>query len=344
MSEITDFILQLHITGNCNLRCRHCYVAEHCNNLSFSAIKRVVNQYGELIAQVEKRQGSRIRAHIHFTGGEPLLHPEINRILRFFLKERRRFQFGIMSNGTVLRLRTLLLLKRLRLKAFQVSIDGDEVYHDTIRGKDNLRQVLKGLDVLHFFRIPTRVSFTANKENYEMFPKVAQICRKHHVRSLWSDRYIPFDKNSDLAPLTQSDMKKYVWVLQSEKENPLNGKSKLSVQNYRALQFLSSGCDIYSCKAAETMITVDEYGNIMPCRRLPIVCGNIRKTDLLSVYDCDETFKRFRLHRLNGKCVKCKYAETCRGGERCFTYAVEGNYENADPCCWINSTEDDFVC
>ncbi len=335
MSEISDFILQLHITGNCNLRCKHCYITEHVNDMPLSQIKLVVEQFGKLIDYFEQRDNKTINAHIHFTGGEPLLHPEINQILRYFISKRYRYKFAIMSNGTILNLQKLLLLKRLNLKAFQVSVDGNETYHDNIRGNGNFKKVLKGLDVLHFFGIPTRVSFTANQDNYKLFPKVAEICRKHNVRSLWSDRYIPFDKKTNISPITENEMQEYVSILQSEKENPKNPTCKLSVQNYRALQFMCSNKGIYHCKAAESMITVDEYGNIMPCRRLPIICGNIEQTDLISVYENNDVFKRLREHRLYGKCKNCQYSNQCMGGERCFTYSISKNYKKPDPCCWI---------
>lgn len=29
------------------------------------------------------------------------------------------------------------------------------------------------------------------------------------------------------------------------------------------------------------------------------------------------------------------YANTCRGGERCFTYAVTKDFSMPDPCCWL---------
>lgn len=335
MSETNIFVLQLHITGNCNLRCKHCYISEHSNNMSLSDIKIVIKQFKSLIEHLEQRNGYNIQAHIHFTGGEPLLHPEINQILRFFISEKKHFHFGIMSNGTVLKLKTLLLLKKLHLKAFQVSIDGDEVYHNAIRGKENLQKVTQGLDKLHFLRIPTRVSFTANKDNYKLFPKVAEICRKHNVSSLWSDRYIPFSNETTLMPLTENDMSEYVSIIQKEKKNPKNIKSKLNVQNYRALQFSCFDDYIYYCKAGNTLITVDEYGNIMPCRRMPIVCGNIKETDLIHIYDNNETFKRLRSYRLTGKCLDCKYAQKCRGGERCFTYVLNKDFETPDPCCWL---------
>ena len=332
---MTDFIFQLHITGNCNLRCRHCYMDEHCTNMPFSDIIRAVEQYEELIERLERQTGSKIRAHIHFTGGEPLLHPEINQILRFFITKKNRFRYGIMSNGTLLNIKTLLLLKQLHLKAFQVSIDGDEATHDSIRGKGNYQKVLRALDILHFFRIPTRVSFTANRENYHKFSHIAQVCRDHNVRSLWSDRYIPFNSSTTIHPLTKDDMREYVAILQKERDNPKNIKGKLHVQNYRALQFLCSGDGIYYCKAGEGMITVDEYGNILPCRRLPIICGNIKQTNLTAVYENNEVFQRLRTHMLTDKCESCQYAPHCKGGERCFTYVIERTYEKPDPCCWL---------
>jgi len=332
---MVDFILQLHITGNCNLRCRHCYMDAHRNDMPLSDIKRVVEQFEDLVAHLEEAGNCKIRSHIHFTGGEPLLHPQIDQILGFFLEKKDRFWFGIMSNGTLLKLKTLLLLKKLPLKAFQVSLDGDEAAHDSIRGTGNYRKVLRALDILHLFKIPTRVSFTANKENYHLFPQIAQTCRKHHVRSLWSDRYIPFDADSDIQPMDKTHMSQYTALLQREKENPENSRRKLAVQNYRALQFLCSGDNIYHCKAGQTMITVDEYGNIMPCRRLPIICGNIRDHTLSQVYENHPEFQRLRSHRLTGKCQTCQYAAACKGGARCFTYAVEDSYERPDPCCWL---------
>ena len=330
---MTDFILQLHITGNCNLRCRHCYIDEHCRDMSCADVRRVVGQYEALIKRLERRSGQPIRAHIHFTGGEPLLHPEIRRILRFFFRKRRHFVYGVMSNGTRLEPRTLALLRRLRLIAFQVSLDGDEAAHDAMRGRGNFQAVLGALDTLAAHGIPARVSFTAHKENYTLFPQVAATCRAHRVSSLWSDRYVPFGADNGLSPLTAEDMPAYAAVLQTERDNPQNAACGLTVQNHRALQLLCGGEHVYYCKAAESMITVDEHGNIMPCRRLPLVCGNVADTTLADVYDGHETFIRLRQHRVTGKCVHCAHAARCRGGERCFTHAVGGDDEAPDPCC-----------
>ena len=164
-------VLQLHITGKCNLRCQHCYINEHSVDMLFADIKQVLRQFDELIKALKKQYKESVIAHVHMTGGEPFLHPDITKILILLLTKRFKYHCGIMSNGTLLSSKHLILLKLLRLKAFQVSIDGAEKTHDSIRGQGNLHKVVNALDVLNKWRIPTRVSFTANKNNFRFFLK-----------------------------------------------------------------------------------------------------------------------------------------------------------------------------
>ena len=223
----------------------------------------------------------------------------------------------------------------MRLKAFQVSIDGTEETHNAIRGTENFKKVVNALDLLHKWCIPARVSFTANKSNFRDFSAVADTCRKHHVQTLWSDRYIPFAHNNGVEALDFADMEEYATILQQEKNNPKNDECGLDVQNFRALQFLCSGDDPYYCHAGENLITIDEYGNIFPCRRLPIHCGNIHADSISNAFFNNPVFKDLREHKISGKCISCKHAKTCKGGERCFAYAMTEKYNVPDPCFWL---------
>ncbi len=330
-----NLFLQLHITGNCNLRCRHCYIDEHCMDMSYRDVKSVLKQFDELIQYLRKQSREKVVAHVHVTGGEPFLHPDIYKILWLLWRFRHKYHYGIMSNGTLLNSRYLRLIKRLNLKAFQVSLDGTKETHDDVRGIGNFEKVLCALDQLADWKIPARVSFTANKENFRQFPQVAEICREHHVLTLWSDRYVPFDLHSKIPPLDKADMMEYAAILQQERVNAENQRCGLCVQNYRALQFLGSGDAPYSCQAGDSLVTVDERGNIFPCRRLPIHSGNIHTTSLLKVYIYSDVFKSLRQHGISGKCEACEHSKTCKGGERCFTYAISGKVDIPDPCCWL---------
>lgn len=326
--------LQLHITGVCNLRCKHCYIDEHSTEMPLEDIIRVINQFDELVEDIMEREKEIVTKHLHMTGGEPLCHSRIKEILSLLDLHKKDYRIGIMSNGTMLDEETLEKLAELNLEAFQVSLDGERQTHDQIRGEGNFDEVLHALDLLSEYGISTRVSFTANQENYRQFPLVAKYCRKHEVSSLWSDRYIPIN-DGELKALTEENTKEYVEMLQDEHENIENAAAGLRVENYRALQFLSSYSQPYICKAGEALVTVDEYGNIFPCRRLPLNCGNIRETTLSDVYFEHPVFKELRKHHCALKCSDCIHKESCSGGARCMTYAVKGVFLAPDPGCYL---------
>ena len=159
------------------------------------------------------------------------------------------------------------------------------------------------------------------------------MCCSHKVDFLWSDRYIPVKENHDIEPLDEVSTKEYVHILQEQR---LKYKDfRLDVQNFRGLQFLCADTEPYFCMAGENLIVVDEKGNIMPCRRMPIVCSNIYDRTLKDVYFRHHTFLALREHTVSGKCIECKYSESCKGGERCLAYAINNDFCSSDPGCWL---------
>ena len=150
--------------------------------------------------------------------------------------------------------------------------------HDSLRAKGDYDRVLKTAKYLEENGIKTYISFTANKTNYKYLPVVARECRKRKITKLWSDRIVPIGNGRELDELkiTSDDLEGYIKCLKKAKGSILTQKlyKKTSVTMNRALQFQNSDGEIYSCSAGDSLITVDEFGNIMPCRRMPIICGN----------------------------------------------------------------------
>ena len=324
--------LQLHITGKCNLSCKHCYMEPCAVEMPYTEFKVVINQYCELLKNLKCIYKKPIEAQIRITGGEPLLHSNIDKIFKYLKKTH--IPFVLMTNGSLITNTLIKKLKRAGLSACQVSLDGIQKTHDSIRGSGNFIQVLNALDLLASNKIPSRVSFTANAENYTEFSQIADICRQHKVTTLWSDRYVPIAKR-DIKAMTSEQTHTYINLLQQEKQNPQNAVSGLQIKNERALQFLASNKLPYSCKAGENIIVVNECGEILPCRRLPIVCGNIQETTLSNVYFNHPLFLELQSHKIPNDCQKCTHAAFCRGGARCISYAVHGRYDMPDPGCFI---------
>lgn len=123
--------LELQLTRRCNLRCRHCYLGEpRALDLPLEAAWRAATE-------LERMQGLRVM----LSGGEPLRWPHLNA-----LNERLpelALRFVLLTNGHLLSPELAGLLK---VQEVQVSLDGLERGHDTLRGAGSFRRALAGLE------------------------------------------------------------------------------------------------------------------------------------------------------------------------------------------------------
>lgn len=327
-------ILQWHITSRCNLRCKHCYqVSYQTPELDFHNILGIMKQYSELLSALNRK------GHINFTGGEPFLREDFFDLLHECKRYSSLFSFGILTNGTLLNRKTVEELKKLQPDFIQVSIEGNREIHDSIRGSGNLDIVIKGLELLSYYRIKTLVSFTAHRGNYKSFSSVVDLCRKHNVFKVWTDRIVPFGNGEDLKDQVLNPEEAWEFFMGINKLRKQKGfpwKQNTIVEMSRALQFLAAGNTPYRCGAGESLITVLEDGIVLPCRRLPIDCGNIKEKTLLEIYSDNKTMRGLREQRdpPHG-CEKCSYFFLCDGGAKCISYAITKDPFSRDPGCPI---------
>jgi len=342
VAETTDMrsriLMQFHITGRCNLRCKHCYREDgDVQPLSTDDVKNIIDQYTKLLRLYNGIHGIKRRGHINITGGEPFIREDIRDILMYLGEHRERFSYGVLSNGSFIDDGMIKVLRETGASFVQLSIDGDRETHDSLRASGDYDRVLRKAEYLEKNGIRTYISFTANRDNHKHLPKVAKECRKAGVTKLWSDRLVPIGGGSELRDIaiTADNIEDYLGSLRRAKGNFLTRKiySKTMVSSNRALQFLGTdGCP-YHCSAGDTLITVDEFGNVMPCRRMPIVCGNALETSLASIYFGDDTFRTLRMEHIPKECEGCKHKSVCRGGAKCQSYAVYGDFGRRDPGC-----------
>lgn len=331
-------LMQFHITGRCNLRCKHCYRTEgDVEPLSTEDVKEVITQFLQLQKAYNSLHGIRKKAHINITGGEPLIREDIDEILRFIGMHSQNLSYGILSNGSFLDARLIGVLKETGVSFVQLSLDGDRQTHDSLRAPGDYDRVLETAQMLENQGIRTYISFTANRENYRHLPQVARQCRKRGITKLWSDRLVPIGTGEVLSELaiTEEILPDYVKTLKKAQGNFLTRLCypKTRVTMNRALQFLYSKGEVYSCSAGDSLITVDEFGSIMPCRRMPIACGNVHDNTLEDIYFHHETFRNLRVFTVPQGCRKCKYQILCKGGARCQSYSAYHSFYRADPAC-----------
>lgn len=338
-------VLQFHITGRCNLHCKHCYRTEgDVENLTYEDIINVIEQFITLRKKYNALHGIKKRGHINLTGGEPFFRKDIKDIIKYLGERRTQITYGVLSNGSFINEEIIDLLKKTEVSFVQLSIDGDKETHDELRSPGDYVRVFKAAEMLEKTGIRTYISFTANKGNYKYLPKVANECRKKHITKLWTDRLVPIGNGEDLEQLkiTDAEMSNYIRTLKRAQGSFITRLlyPKTQVAMNRALQFIDSDGNIYSCAAGNSLLTVDEFGRVMPCRRMPIVCGDVFTSTLEDVYYNNLTFVDLRRDFTPKECASCEFSYLCNGGAKCQSYALYGTYKKADPACFLRQNGD----
>ncbi len=327
---VKKFILQWHLSENCNLKCLHCYQENHKPiQLKYEKLEEIYNQYKELLKKLN------MPGHINLTGGEPLCNPYLFKILDLIKKDSEMISFSILSNGTLITEEIAKKLKSYNPYYVQVSLEGGRKTNDYIRGKNTYKQIAEGIKNLRKQDIFTSISFTATKLNYKEFPKVVKYARKYNANNVWSDRYIPLgdSKDQDLC-MNYEQTRQYLEIMGNERRKLKNKKNNITtISMYRALQFQMTNDYAYGCTAGDTLLTVMENGDLVPCRRMPIVVGNLFEDTMYNLYKNNEILKDLRKNKVPDECSSCEHSDRCRGGLKCLTYALYKDLNKKDVGC-----------
>jgi Fe-coproporphyrin III synthase len=158
-------VLVIHLLGRCNLHCQHCYMDSTAWRESSIPLDVVVHTLGNA-----ERLGIRT---VYLSGGEPFLYSDLPQVLAFGVGARP-FYMAVCTNGTLIRRAEAERLKAANVGA-QVSIDGEEAYHDSFRGSVGaFRAATRGIQELVAAGVPVTAVVTICKENRGCLPWMAE--------------------------------------------------------------------------------------------------------------------------------------------------------------------------
>ncbi|GAB4253305.1 MAG: hypothetical protein Kow00109_28960 [Acidobacteriota bacterium] len=104
-------LVHLIPTRRCNLSCGYCNEFDrHSDPVPTAVLRRRIDKVAELGAGM-----------LHLSGGEPLLHPEVEELVRHI--RRRGMLAGLLTNGLLLSRSKIVALNRAGLDHLQISID-----------------------------------------------------------------------------------------------------------------------------------------------------------------------------------------------------------------------------
>jgi radical SAM protein with 4Fe4S-binding SPASM domain len=298
-------IIQLEITKRCNFNCIHCYLGND---------RQVFNQdmKKEDVFKIIDEASKMGVFEFNITGGEPLLHPDMEEILVHIYESGMRTR--IYTNGYLINDRWIELFKKLDIYRIRISVDGiDPKTHDGIRGVKGFSIIQNNIDKLTHNGIEVEITTTLMRDNlsdiHDLINKFENKDRIYHI----TDVYISENKN-DVLKITEVE---YVNAIKERFEN-------------------WSYCDRYGkgekshCGIANDFLFIasDGVGKLCPTLPLSYDLDNVITEGL-------ETVWKTMIDRYYGKAVcnknnDCKYSELCNGGCRSRALYHNGSIESKD--------------
>lgn len=145
-------IVSWNTTNACNLYCAHCY-----RGSGEEAAGELTTAEGMTLIEEIARAGFQIMI---FSGGEPLLRPDILELIRHAREVGLRPVLG--TNGTLLSLETARALQDAGLMAAGISLDSlDAAAHDRLRGQQGAWQTaVNGMQHCRAVGLPFQIHTT----------------------------------------------------------------------------------------------------------------------------------------------------------------------------------------
>lgn len=331
-------IFQWHITNRCNLRCLHCYQQTYkdANELSWEDIKEILAQIDQF--SVEHSEQGRI--HLTLTGGEPLLFPHLEALIKKVHERKTIRSYSLLTNGHYVDATQVQFLKKYRPAYVQISLDGTKKNHEAIRGKGSFSKAVQGIRQLVAAGIRTSVSFTATKKNYTNILRLSLLCNRMNINHLWTDRVIPSPGDEEGLSLGPREVRKYIWLLRlAVFVNILDPFTRNRISTARGLQFLALPFrKPYRCSAGRRLLAIMPDGDVYPCRRMARKVGSLFESSLSTIYRSNDFLVRLRddASIIRG-CERCQHERTCRGGLKCLAWIKNNDPFTRDPGCYSQS-------
>jgi len=161
----------LNITNRCNFRCKTCIrKSRSSEDLSLGNLKKLLHQAQKM--GVNK---------VVLTGGEPILHPRFESILKTIQKSQ--MSFGIVTNGWLHeKYAEHLKFRKEDVRFMAVSLDGHTSrINDSNRKKGSFDRALDAVNNFLSMGLPVRISHIVNKHNLGHLTKFMSLWRNKKV-------------------------------------------------------------------------------------------------------------------------------------------------------------------
>ncbi|MBQ3854885.1 MAG: putative heme d1 biosynthesis radical SAM protein NirJ2 [Anaerovibrio sp.] len=322
-------IVSWNVTNACNMYCDHCYREAGCK-----AEEELSTQEAKtLLEQIAK---ARFKIMI-FSGGEPLMRPDIVELVVYATKLGLRPVFG--TNGTLITLEMAKKLKAAGAMGMGISLDSlDKAKHNefrkfpgawegAVRGMENCRKA--GLP----FQIHTTVMDwnNAELESITDFAVEKGAVAHHFFFLVPTGRAKSIEAESLRAEQYEDTLTR---IMKKQQQVDIELKPTCAPQFMRIADQMGIKTRFRrGCLAGTAYCIISPRGKVQPCAYLNMELGDVRKTPFDEIWQNNEVLKTLRTLDYKDGCGACEYKGACGGCRARAAFYNDGDYMAEEPWC-----------
>ncbi|MCF7888406.1 MAG: radical SAM protein [Candidatus Omnitrophica bacterium] len=295
--------ITFELTNRCNLKCRICNIwkEKQRRDIALEDIKKVLKTFKNPLS-------------ISLTGGEPLLHPDFDKIYKYLYKlflQKKIKNIDISTNAYSKDIIHFLSKNKKYLQplTLSVSLDGLEKTHNIQRGKpDAFSKTLKNIIKIKRYNIFPTIKFVITDLNYKEIFKIDKLSSNLSLTfnpklvekiNNYYHRYT--NKNFlTLSPKNFSFIQKSIGEIL---KNRKNNKNKMEIFSLNCIKrfLLSKNLNfIKKCLTPQNFLFVTSNNNIYSCIYQKKI-GTIKEWPKIN----GSTYAKIKKEAQKGKCPKC---------------------------------------
>lgn len=322
-------IVSWNVTNACNMYCAHCYRDAGCkaeDEISTADAKKLLTEI--------KRAGFQIMI---FSGGEPLMRPDILELVKFASDLGLFPVFG--TNGTLITPQMAKDLKAAGARAMGISLDSlDAAKHDKFRsfpgGWQGAVDGMKNCKAAGLpFQIHTTVMDWNAPELEDMIDFAVEIgARAHHFFFLVpTGRAATIEEESLRAEQYEDVLTR---IMKKQQTVPIELKPTCAPQFLRIAAELGMKSRFHrGCLAGLSYCIISPKGKVQPCAYLKEYLGDVRETPFDEIWRNNPVLQKLRTMKYDGGCGACKYQRVCGGCRARAAIYHDGDYMAEEPWC-----------
>ena len=344
-----EFFIQWHLTERCNLRCRHCYQEmRKVHEMTTNEVKREIDGATQMFQAWEEEHGIEVSPSIHFTGGEPFLYDGLWDVIAY--SKKKKYGVALMTNGCLIKKEEARRASDLKISDIQVSLEGPPDLHDSIRGKGSFAAATKGVGELVAVGNRVSANVTLSRLNVDTIEETVGIAKEMGFYGIGFSRMVPCGRGKTLLNhfLTAQEIKSAYQRIISLNSPSFEVVSGDPLAGTLFETKVPSGCNLTlsGCSAGFSGVTITGDGSVMPCRRIGLIAGNLKKKSLRAIWASSKLLWQLRKREsYQGRCGRCSFWPSCRGCRAvAYAYSVSQGKPDLfadDPQCWVANNRND---